>query len=84
MFKTEFLYDIEVIRDMEEVPDCLVINWDHTGINYVPASNWTMAKEGTNRVEIAGLGDKRQLTVVFGCSLSGDFPSTGHIRWKKS
>lgn len=70
MYKTQFLYDIEVIRDMEEVPDCLVINWDHTGINYVPASNWTMAKEGTNR---AGLGDKRQLTVVFGCSLSGDF-----------
>ena len=71
--KAQFLYDIEVIIELEEVPDDLIINWDHTGINYVPTSNWTMAEEGSNRVEIVGLGDKRQITVVLSCSLSGNF-----------
>jgi hypothetical protein len=58
--------------EMEDVPDELVINWDDTGINYVSTSNWTMAEEGINRVEILGLGDKRQITVVFACSLNGE------------
>lgn len=73
MLKAQFIYDIEVIMKMEEILNELVINWDHTGINYVPASNWTMAEESVNRVEIVGLRDKRQLTVVFACSLNGDF-----------
>ena len=58
---------------MEEVPNDLIINWDHTGINYVPTSNWTMAEEGSSRVEIIGLGDKRQITAVLACTLSGKF-----------
>ncbi len=33
---------------LEKVPPELVINWDHTVINNVPVSNWTMAKEGSN------------------------------------
>uniref|UniRef100_A0A1X7TX50 DDE-1 domain-containing protein n=1 Tax=Amphimedon queenslandica TaxID=400682 RepID=A0A1X7TX50_AMPQE len=57
---------------MEEIPHELVINWDHMGINYIPVSNLTMA-EGVHRVKIVGLGNKRQLTVVFACSLNGDF-----------
>ena len=73
IIKEQFIYNIEVIIEMEEVPDELVINWDHTGLNYVPTSNWTMAEEGSNRVEIVGLGDKRQITAVLACSLSGDF-----------
>ena len=32
-----------------------------------------MAKEGSKRVEIAGLDDKRQLTAVFAGTLSGEF-----------
>ena len=32
-----------------------------------------MAEEGSNRVEVVGLGDKRQITVVFACTLSGHF-----------
>ena len=46
--KTQFIFDIEVISQMEEVPNDLIINWDHTGINYVPTSNWTMAEEGSS------------------------------------
>ena len=58
---------------MDEVPAELVINWDQTGLSYVPVSEWTMEKEGAKRVPIDGKDDKRQITVVFGCSLTGDF-----------
>ena len=32
-----------------------------------------MEKCGTKRIEIAAINDKRQLTAVFGCTLTGDF-----------
>ena len=33
----------------------------------------TMEKKGTKRVEIAAIDDKRQITAVFGCSITGNF-----------
>ena len=51
----------------------MIINCDHAAINYVPVSSWTMEEMGSKCVEISGKDDKRQLTVVFGCSISGDF-----------
>ncbi len=72
-YKAQFLFDIKTIAEMEEIPKDLIINWDHTGLNYVPVSKWTMAMEGSKRVEIVGIDDKRQITAVFGCSLKGDF-----------
>ena len=71
--KSQFLFDIETIVEMEEIPKDLIINWDHTGIKYVPVGNWTMAKEGSKRVEIVGMDDKRQITAVFGCTMEGEF-----------
>jgi len=71
--KTGFLLDVENIIEMEEVPPAMVLNWDHTAINYVPVSSWTMEREGTKRVEIVAKDDKRQITAVFGCSMAGDF-----------
>ena len=71
--KAQFLFDIQSICEMEDIPNELVINWDHTGVRYVPVSNWTMATEGLKRIEVGGLGDKRQLTVVFAESKAGDF-----------
>ena len=58
---------------MEEIPIDLIINWDHTGTNYVPVSKWTMEKEGTKRIEIAGIEDKRQFTAVYASVMSGEF-----------
>jgi len=58
---------------MEDIPSNLIINWDQTAIKYVPVSNWTMADEGSQRVEVAGADDKKQITAVFGITLSGDF-----------
>ena len=49
---------------MEEISSDLIINWNHTGIHYVPVSNWTLAEEGSKRGEIAGADDKRQITAV--------------------
>ncbi len=71
--KEQYLLDIKACVVMDEVPDELIMNWDQTGIHYVPVSSWTMEKEGSKRVEIAGIDDKRQITAVFGCSVTGDF-----------
>ena len=58
---------------MEEIPGELILNWDQTGIHLVPASAWTMEQSGSKRVQISGVGDKRQITALFCCSLTGDF-----------
>ena len=57
-YKQQFVFDIQTVMEMEEIPRQLVINWDHTGIQYVSVSSWTMAKEGSKQVEIAGINNK--------------------------
>ena len=59
--------------DMEEIPAELILNWDQTGVKIVPSSAWTMDAEGSKRVEVAGVNDKRLITAVFCGSLAGDF-----------
>ena len=71
--KSQYLMDIKAIVTMEEIPDDLVVNWDQTAIKYIPLSNWTMDKEGSKRVEVIGIDDKRQITATFAASLSGNF-----------
>ena len=73
--KQQFLSDVKSIVVMDEIPQSLIINWDQTGVHYVPVSDWTMEKRGSKRIEIAGIDDKRQLTAVFACSMTGDFLS---------
>lgn len=72
-YKRQFVFDVQTVIEMEEVLKELAINWDHTGIQYVPVSSWTMAKEGSKLVEIAGINDMRQITAVFANTMSGDF-----------
>jgi len=43
---------------MEAIPSDLILNWDHTGINVVPGSQWTMEAKGSKRVEAVGVSDK--------------------------
>ena len=72
--RSQYLMDIKAIVTMEEIPDDMVMNWDQTAIKiYIPLSNWTMDKEGCKRVEVIGIDDKRQITVTFAASLSGNF-----------
>lgn len=68
--KAQFVFDVKSIIEMEEIPKELVINWNHTGIHYIPVSNWTMAKEGSKS---AGTEYKRQITAVFANTIAGDF-----------
>jgi len=71
--KKLYLLEFNNVVEMDEVPSELVINWDQTGINYIPVASWTMAEEGSKRVELIGKDDKRQLTALYACSMSGDF-----------
>jgi len=49
--KEQFLLDIKAIVDLEDIPHELILNWDQTAINYMPVSNWTMAKQGSKKVK---------------------------------
>lgn len=63
----EQLSIVKAAVEIEEIPAGLIINWDQTGINYVPTNSWTMEKEGQKRV------DCRQITAVFAGFLTRDF-----------
>ena len=56
--KEQYLLDIEVVVEMEDIPADLIMNWDHTGINIVPSCPWTMEEKGAKRVDCVGLDDK--------------------------
>ena len=71
--KAQFLFDIQSLVEIEEIPSSLIINWDQTAIKYVPVSTWTMADEGSKRVEIVEADDKRKITSVFSITPLGDF-----------
>ena len=71
--KKGFLLDVHNVMEMDEIPPDLVINFDQTAVHYVPVDDWTMAKEGSKRVEIIGKDDKHQITAVLGGTMSGDF-----------
>ena len=58
---------------MDEIPEDLIINFDQTGLNYVPVTSWTMEEAGARRVEVVAKDDKQQFTAVFAESLSGNF-----------
>ena len=68
--KNNFLFEIKVVVALEEIPLKLTMNFDQTGLKYVPVSDRTMAKKGTKSVPISGLGDKYQITAVFALEFS--------------
>ena len=57
---------------MDEIPGELIINWDQTGINYIPVSSWTMQSEGAKKVEIIAKDNKLKNTRALAGSLKGD------------
>ena len=74
--KSQFLFDIKAVVEMQVIPPELIINWDQTGIKIIPVSSWTMEKRGARRVEIVGVDDKWQITAVFAATPLGEFFST--------
>lgn len=71
--KQKFLDDVVETVEMEEVYPELILNWDQTGILIVPSSIWTMDREGVSHIEMVVAKEKRQIIVVFCCTLQGDF-----------
>ena len=71
--KQKFLQDVNNIIAKYEIPADMIINWDQTGVKYIPVASWTMEREGSQKVEIVAKDDKRQITAVLAGSLKGDF-----------
>jgi len=71
--RKQYLLDIKAAVQIAKIPMDLVMNWDHTGVNIVPGSQWTLEERGTKRVECTGVNDKRQITVVICATASGIF-----------
>ena len=57
-----------------QIPDELVINWDQTGVEVIPAGNWTMNQRGDKQihVDVKGIDDKCQYTALLACTMSGE------------
>ena len=69
--KLTFLQRVaEIVRE-NKVPPELVTNWDQTGAKFVPASQLILAEQGVKQVDVTGLDDKREMTALLACTLSG-------------
>ena len=62
--KARFLFDAKSFIEFEDIPDSLILNWDQSAVHYVPISSWTMDREGSKRVEIKGIDDKRHKQIM--------------------
>ena len=71
--KDGFLKQIAKMVQLRNIPDCLIINLDQTGVKLIPVGDWTMSPEGSNRVEVIGLNDKWQITATFAACLDSTF-----------
>ena len=53
----------------------MVLNFDQTGTKMVPVSDWTLEVQGSKQIDMIGLEDKREITVLPAISLTGELPS---------
>ena len=65
-----------MVKELQEIPDDLILNWDHTRISIVLDSAWTMNQKGQQHVELLALDDKRQIAAVVCGSLTGNLLSS--------
>ena len=73
LLKKQHLQQVVSMIKVHNIPESLVINLDQTGLMLIPSGDWTMSKKGAKRVDLAGLGDKRQITATFAATLSFQF-----------
>ena len=71
--RREYLGDVKEITTKHNIPPELVLNADQTPSSYVSVGRSTMAARGSTSVPIKGLTDKRNITLTFVISLSGEF-----------
>lgn len=60
-----FLRDMRNVISMAQIPSKLILNFDQTGITFIPFSYYTMEKEGATPVEVIEKDDRTQTTLVF-------------------
>ena len=66
-----WLTKINESTNEHSIPDDMILNWDQTGCQLTPGGNWTMEKEGSKQVTIAGSNDKRQITLLLTVTKAG-------------
>ena len=71
--RREYLRDVYNIIKEHDIPPELVLNADQTPPSYVSVGKSTMTERGEKSVPIKGLTDKRNITLTFVVSLSGEF-----------
>ena len=69
----EYLRDVKEAVIKHSIPPQPVLNSDQTPSSYVSVGNKTMATQVSKSVPIRGLTDKRNITLNFVVSLSGEF-----------
>ena len=69
--KEHFLSKIGAAIWTHNIPEELVINIDETPLRIVPVDKWTLEEEGATQVPLTGQEDKREVTRLLGCTLSG-------------
>lgn len=70
-FEVSFLADVRIKVSDGNIPDSLIFNWDQTGLQLVPTSEWTMELSGSQRVSIAGSENKKEITALIFVSVTG-------------
>ena len=70
--KKSFLERIVTAVKMHSIPQALIINLDETGLKLVLVSSWTLEQQGTAKIKVAGVDDKREITGVVAASMTGD------------
>ena len=68
-----FLSSIVEAVEQYSIPFELILNADQTPSSYVSVGKMTMAKRGEKSVPIKGLTDKRNITLTFAVTFTGDF-----------
>ena len=71
--KLTYLSDIDNCIKQHNIPPELILNADQTPSSYVSVGRMTMAATNSQSVPIKGLTDKRNITLTFVISLSGEF-----------
>ena len=69
--KESFLGDVRKKVSDGNIPNSFIFNWDQTGLQLFPTSEWTMELSGSQRVSIAGSENKKEITALICVSTTG-------------
>ena len=71
--KERYLNEIMTSVEKNGIPPALILNSDQTPSSFVSVGKKTMAEKGSKSVPVKGLTDKRNITLNFVVTLSGEF-----------